>query len=216
MSWEPVLEPGRNSRINFDLTEILVNIKTEFETFILEINGMIEKNIDIVGLLFKPTDFSLEDYVERDSNCVIMNYFLNTRENGSADSNSAIFGGNKQVAAMTSYYEQEDDDGKKTKVPFKYFIKANKLEVKICCKDPFLLMKISEMFEDLLLLKGEEINPYNPRMIFRFGNVDSGHENFVAMKFEIEYETRFCYRELDRAEWIAEITEAVSNILEEQ
>ena len=216
MSWEPVLEPGRNTRINFDLTEILVNIKTEFEKLIAEINEMIEKKIEVEGLLFKPTDFSLEDYVERDSNCVIMNYFLNNRENGSTDSNSTIFGGNKQVAAMTSYYEDENKAGEKVKVPFKYFVKANKLEVRICCKDPFLLMKISEMFEDLLLLRGDEINPYNPRMIFRFGNVDSGNEQFVAMKFEIEYETRFCYRELDRAEWIAEITEAVSNILKEQ
>ena len=39
MSWEPVLEPGRNTRINFDLSEIIVNIKTEFEKLIAEIAG---------------------------------------------------------------------------------------------------------------------------------------------------------------------------------
>ena len=216
MSWEPVLEPGRNTRINFDLSEIIVNIKTEFEKLIAEINEMMEKPIEVDGLLFKPTDFSLADYVERDSNCVIMNYYLANRENGSTDGNSEVFSGKKQVAAMTSFYESEDENGKIIKVPYKYFTKANKLEIKISCKEPLLLMKISEMLEDLLLLKSDEINPYNPRLIVRFGNEDSGHENFVAMKFTIEYETRFCYRELDRAEWIAEITEAVSNLLEEQ
>ena len=61
MSWEPVLEPGRNTRINFDLSEIIVNIKTEFEKLISEINEMMEKPIEVEGLLFKPTDFSLAD-----------------------------------------------------------------------------------------------------------------------------------------------------------